>query len=511
MKKWNDNQWKDFQYFKTTEDIQKHFINGRVAIYVPFLDNAIYFEYLIEIVCLLSKGGATVLVLDSPDTFGIREYQNPKAEIMREHYLGKLCVQTHKVSSQENSLPKRSLVRDLLKGNPELRNSLESVMASQFLRREKFPRYLPLSIKESRRYLQSYLVAKSALTKFHFEYDFSHLIVFNGRWPDQVACKQFALEKDIGVLHLEAGEPRGERFFLQPFQTTDNDSMSQYLMCLSDQDIVMPEIVYEWSTNWLYRNCNDRELNRFLHRGELLESHKIEHNQMVVFFTSSMDEFNTNLGTDLRGWKSQEEAISTIGDKFRIDGVYFLVRIHPNLANKALIECLRLMYELRKSGIPFIAPWKNVSSYDLVDRANLVVTWGSTIGLEAAARGKPVIYAGPSIWERVLKHQQINKRNTSKFILSEIGLLSLDTAYRAIYYSRNWGFEFSRLDSLDINDVGSTPNTRFLKTRYLIFLIRNLPKISANEIVAAFEILFGKELGNRLGIKLLDLLSIRGA
>jgi hypothetical protein len=308
----------EFQYFNQITEVSNYFRHKKVVIYIPFLSNRNYFDYLLGVIELLHDAKSEVHIVDSPYTFGLRENQNGLASEMRRQYLQKLNVPIYKMSHLEKDLPSRSDLKKHTEINQELLFSLSSVIASQYLRSESVSIDTLLKLKESRRYLQSYLHARSSLTKLAKKLEFTDLIFFNGRWPDQVGCKQFASENNINGFHLEAGEPADNRFFLQPFQTTDNNMMSRYLKLSAENQQLDVKTLTEWSQNWLLLNRTDTKHNRFLPEKKLIEAHLVNQKKHdVVYFTSSMDEFNTNLGTDLRG----------LQDALREDHVVVVLRV----------------------------------------------------------------------------------------------------------------------------------------------------------------------------------------
>jgi Capsule polysaccharide biosynthesis protein len=77
-----------------------------------------------------------------------------------------------------------------------------------------------------------------------------------------------------------------------------------------------------------------------------------------------------------------------------------VVRMHPNQHGDRTGHSKAMMRRLSSTpGIIVVAPQDPVSSYELLDRADYVLAFESTIGLEAAYWGKPSILAGHAIWE----------------------------------------------------------------------------------------------------------------
>ena len=123
----------------------------------------------------------------------------------------------------------------------------------------------------------------------------------------------------------------------------------------------------------------------------------------VVIFNSSEDEYAAIGGEyDKTLYKNQTEAItrlceSTIGDK----GIVLWLRIHPNLSKvhwtfaKKLLELESIFPNVHV--IPGTSP---ISSYALLDASDKVLSFGSTMGIEAAYWGKPSVLVGRCVYEK---------------------------------------------------------------------------------------------------------------
>ena len=124
----------------------------------------------------------------------------------------------------------------------------------------------------------------------------------------------------------------------------------------------------------------------------------------VVIFNSSEDEF-VGLGDE---WKNpiypfQGDGIRQIVDDAadRYPDVMFYLRVHPNLTgvsnrDTAFIDDLKMS---GRKNLIVIDPDSDISSYSLLDAADQVITFGSTVGIEATFWGKPSILAGRAFFE----------------------------------------------------------------------------------------------------------------
>ena len=116
----------------------------------------------------------------------------------------------------------------------------------------------------------------------------------------------------------------------------------------------------------------------------------------IGFFTSSQDEFEfAGPEWERHEWTDQYEAFHAMLNRFEKLGYACYLRVHPNLATKA-----QDLFVRERAGVRWLAErhphltviWHDepANTYSLLDVSDAVVVWGSTVGLEASARGLPV-------------------------------------------------------------------------------------------------------------------------
>jgi hypothetical protein len=128
--------------------------------------------------------------------------------------------------------------------------------------------------------------------------------------------------------------------------------------------------------------------------------------RLWALFTSSTDEV---AGDPLmRGpYESQDawvrEVVKWVAQR---DDVDLIIKVHPNLGGNSYIGRatgeLRI-YEEMKSELPanvrIVMPEDSANAYSLAEAADVGLTYGSTIGLEMAMLGKPVVLASRALYE----------------------------------------------------------------------------------------------------------------
>lgn len=128
----------------------------------------------------------------------------------------------------------------------------------------------------------------------------------------------------------------------------------------------------------------------------------VEDKQNIVIFNSSEDEFSS-LGDEFDKYAlfpSQYKGIRFVLETTKnMPDTHVYLRIHPNL--KDIEYCYHTELAKLKDEYPHltvIAGADKVSSYTLMDHASKVVVFGSTIGMESAYWGKPVILLAGCIY-----------------------------------------------------------------------------------------------------------------
>jgi hypothetical protein len=117
----------------------------------------------------------------------------------------------------------------------------------------------------------------------------------------------------------------------------------------------------------------------------------------IVYFYSSDDEYAAVETVQPHTcFRSQRQAIEFLVDWTRRQpDVELVVRLHPNIKGKPESDP-HYWDSLQGHGVTVDPPDSKTDSYALAESADLVLTWWSTMGIEAAFAGKPVILLSDS-------------------------------------------------------------------------------------------------------------------
>jgi hypothetical protein len=189
----------------------------------------------------------------------------------------------------------------------------------------------------------------------------------------------------------------------------------------------------------------------------------------LVIFTSSYWEYFA-MGDWLTGeypYASSNfyEGINEILSDQRITANYEVItRWHPNLVNAGASERreVQKIIEGHKDVLQF-PPDHTINSYALLESADIVITFGSTLGIEAVYYGRPSILLGPAMYEdtgscyRPKTHEELVTLLKSDLSpLDKLGALKFGYSQR---YGAGREFKHLRLDENGNYLYGSQPVT----------------------------------------------------
>lgn len=233
----------------------------------------------------------------------------------------------------------------------------------------------------------------------------SCIYVYNGRFLIGNACWEVAKVSNNEIRFLE--------------QFTMNKSNEYWIFNKPVHSIVYrAEVINDFLENYDKNKFNQLEragINWFSDRVNGI-SHNFTSDQILIYqkasndrklisyFPSSEDELIL-LGIENEVWGNQKKIISDLADYFyKKGGIDFTIRLHPNTNHKSGEEVSRLMnfkFELEKkyNFINVINYNEKINTYSLIQQSDLVITSGSTVGLEAAFLKIPNILIGDSLYQ----------------------------------------------------------------------------------------------------------------
>jgi hypothetical protein len=242
--------------------------------------------------------------------------------------------------------------------------------------------------------VRSYLEVYQSTRKF-LEYNkIQKLYVFNGRFLHERAVWDASKLQNVETFLFETTR---NRYHVREKGFHDRINNQIEMINFWDQSrLTLEEKISEGSK---YFELLRSKSNPFLSQGgPELTTNK----PYFVYFSNSDDEavgfwesWDEKLGTQIQVVKRLQEFFD------QQDEVTLVIRLHPNLQNKSYAQRRdwNMIGETKNSKV--ISADSNASSYDLLDNARGVITFGSTIGLEAAFSKKPSLLLADSGYDEL--------------------------------------------------------------------------------------------------------------
>jgi hypothetical protein len=197
----------------------------------------------------------------------------------------------------------------------------------------------------------------------------------------------------------------------------------------------------------------------------------------IVLFNSSEDEFGA-IGDEWLNplYNSQSEGISKIVhslERFQ-DKYHIYLRMHPNLAgvvNKSLTD----IYKIKAPNFTIIPSESEISTYALIRAADKVVTFGSTVGIEAAFWGKPSILAGISYYRNLGSvYTPVSHQELIEMLLSDLQPKNKEGALKYGYYQNTFGINYKHYvpENLKKGKFKGKELTSFIELLYISLFIK---------------------------------------
>ncbi|TWU43988.1 Capsule polysaccharide biosynthesis protein [Novipirellula aureliae] len=163
----------------------------------------------------------------------------------------------------------------------------------------------------------------------------------------------------------------------------------------------------------------------------------------LVIFNSSEDEF-IGIGEEWKNpiYPSQGIAIQQIANDLQNTGMKIYVRMHPNLSgvNNSDTDLIKL---LDGKGVEIILPESRISTYDLIGHAEKVLSFGSTVGVEANYWGTPSVLAGMSFYRELgATYNAQSHQDVLELLQAKLSPKHRLGALQYGYYLRTFGIPF---------------------------------------------------------------------
>jgi hypothetical protein len=207
-----------------------------------------------------------------------------------------------------------------------------------------------------------------------------------------------------------------------------------------------------------------------------------ENKRNIALFVSSEDEFAAIDGWEHPFFKTQIEGFRFILDNCKSDKFHFYFRVHPNLKGLRNSQT-KAINELSYPNLTVIQANEQVSSYALINACEKILTFGSTVGIEAIHAKKPSILLGRSLYEdyKTITRPK-SKENLIELVHSEISFKEDYDYLKYGFWAQELGYDFKFYKPFNLSSgsfLGEKiyGNKILLYTQYFFLFFQSLKQV----------------------------------
>lgn len=401
-----------------------------VAVFSDLVLNPIFSAVELEILARLSEAGTATTTIACPGVLPWC-FQNPR----HSRVVCRSCVSNqdrgHKIASEKThqrlyieaknlDINKLEQQADEVIASRDTSSQLETLEYKDVLIGPGVSATLSFSLKQSdadlrtceslaKRIVLASMIIVEELPQIIRESGADTLLIGNGRLATNWSASRAAEKLGIRVFSYEH-LPNGSIYLVDASPVHDLQTIREIVKSAQetfrpDQDVSAAESFFN---SWRYPDYQTKqEIIALTNKNVFLSDQKngslpqaLDQNEKnVAIFTSSEWEF-----ASLPGWKnpfgkSQSEIFHAIVAHPDLDPrIKFWIRVHPNQANTEN-DLWTSFSGIVDSRCAYIGPLEDIDSYSLVEACDVVLTFGSTIGIEATYWGRPSILCGRADYE----------------------------------------------------------------------------------------------------------------
>jgi hypothetical protein len=184
----------------------------------------------------------------------------------------------------------------------------------------------------------------------------------------------------------------------------------------------------------------------------LLPTNWNESKKNIAIFNSSEDEFAA-IGDEWKNplYVSQADGVGRMVQALaNQEDTHLYLRLHPNLIG-VKNDDLRRLISFQAPNFRVISPEDPVSTYGLIKAANVVVTFGSTVGIEAAYWGTPSVLAGMSFYRNLdATYNPRSHEELLELLRADLRPKDREGALMYGYYCSTYGTAFKYFQATDL-------------------------------------------------------------
>lgn len=314
-----------------------------------------------------------------------------------------------------------------------------------------------------RSYIRSGVIAITTINRMLDALQPTILLLFNGRMSVTRIALELAKARGIRVVCHERGISK-ESLLL--WENEGCLSLRPYARLWQEWgEVPLGRSEVAKVTQWLVDRAHGTNLNWRAFSvqsslgvvGDFLDAHQGK--KVWSLFTSSTDEIVAELEYSSAFVTQYRWIEETVAFARRTPAIALVIRVHPNSGgkksngrNQEELEFFRRLQATLPANVALVMPDDEVSTYALIDRADLGLVYGSTVALEMACRGKKVLLGARTRWMSCGSIELLTEPQNYASILATHAALRPDAAeaekiaiaaYRFAYaYVQRWNIPF---------------------------------------------------------------------
>ena len=326
--------------------------------------------------------------------------------------------------------------------------------------------------------VSSYLLTFFTLTKLFKNSQNDKMYVFNGRYSVTSAAIKAAEASGIDYATHDRGRSHKHYAVFDNANAADMRWFSEKVeeRWVDADDRNREKIVDEWflkkrsgqPLEWVSFTAAQKE-------NLLPESWSMDCQNYVVYTSSENETAALGPEWENRLFDNQASGIRFLASQLaKLDAKSssksrLYVRIHPNQTNASKAEVQKFT-DIKMDNVEIVLPSSKVSTYALLDASYAVITFGSTMGVEATYWGKPSILLAPTFYmntDSCYTPQDLDE--VTSLIRSKLTPKPRIGAYKYGYLMATLGDTFSYYEPIDF--LRGTFNGKTLRSKELASII----------------------------------------
>ena len=231
---------------------------------------------------------------------------------------------------------------------------------------------------------------------------FDELVLFNGRFAELYPAMEVAKQKGIPYYTYERGATESRYQLFKNALPHSIERRTEYMNKLWETSGPDKE---EVAINWFESQVNSAEgFSKKFTAHQVAGKLPTQFDQSktnIAIFTSSDHETKVIEEWKFGAYKHQNQAIIRMVEHFKDNqDIHFYLRVHPHLRGVDSIQT-REINNFKSDNLTVIDSHSDIGTYTLMKKADKVISFGSTTGIEATYLGRVSIMFGRSLYENI--------------------------------------------------------------------------------------------------------------